>query len=90
MTRSRQQYPARPRHEVEALCPTPTIDRTPDCRNEPGARQIRLYRTPVWDALAVRSEPANQRRKTRDHNWVERSFRTTGRTQDNVRSGFRK
>lgn len=84
---SRQQYPARPRHEVEALCPTPTLTRGHDCRDEPSAPQIRLYRTPTWDALAVRSDKASRRRKTRDHNWVERTFRTTGRTQDNVRSG---
>jgi hypothetical protein len=86
MSKSRKQYPLRPRSEVLALCPDPVIPEI-DCRNEPSRQGHGIYRSATFDALAVRSHKANLRRKAKEHGRLERSFRTTGMSQDNVRSG---
>lgn len=75
--------PARPRHEVEALCPTPVRSTTVDCRGEhydnPNTSGAMFgVKTGRYDSLAVRSDQANRARQKREWRAVERSFAYEG------------
>lgn len=75
------QYPVRPRAEVEALCPTPTIARYDgrlDTTPHNPHSSVRLVTSEYTGTRQV-TEAQNQKRKTKEHNAIERSFRADTR-----------